>query len=118
VLKNDKFYEDDYYSQVHISFTSFIEKVIRNAAINYEKKRKKIYINEKLNGEFLEKEGILNTEGPSFFVQENFDYKHLECYLSEPKYYKEIKKLNEKQKKILYLRYIKNYNYRDIAKFL
>lgn len=38
--------------------------------------------------------------------------------MSETKYYKAVKKLNEKQKKILYLRYIKNYNYKEIAKIL
>ncbi len=115
---NDEFYKKDYYSQVRIRFTSFIVKIIKNAALNYKKRRENIRKKETSNSEIIDNERTFNTEGLSFFVQENFDYKHLECYLSETKYYKAVKKLNEKQKKILYLRYIKNYNYKEIAKIL
>lgn len=115
---NEEFYKKDYYSQVRIRFTSFIVKIIKNTALNYKKKRKNICKKETSNSELLENGRTFNTEVLSFFVQEKFDYKHLECYLSEPKYYKAVKKLNEKQKKILYFRYIKNYNYKEIAKIL
>ena len=69
---NDEFYKKDYYSQVRIRFTSFIVKIIKNAALNYKKRRENIRKKEKSNSEIIKKEKTFNTEGFFFFCTRKF----------------------------------------------
>lgn len=66
---NDEFYKKDYYSQVRIRFTSFIVKIIKNAALNYKKRRENIRKKETSNSEIIDNERTFNTEGFFFLYK-------------------------------------------------
>ena len=107
-MKKD-FNNQDYYSQVKIRFTSFINVVIRNASINY--KRKNTILKEKeIQDVNSLKDTFLSSDGDvSFFdvIENDYNYKHLENYFSDSIVYMAVKQLNEIQKKILYYRILK-----------
>lgn len=118
-MKKD-FNNQDYYSQVKIRFTSFINVVIRNASINY--KRKNTILKEKeIQDVNSLKDTFLSSDGDvSFFdvIENDYNYKHLENYFSDSIVYMAVKQLNEIQKKILYYRILKKYSYKTIANLL
>lgn len=119
-MKKD-FNNQDYYSQVKIRFTSFINVVIKNASINYKRKNnilkeKEIQdVNQNLKDTFLSCDGDV-----SFFntLENDYNYKCLENYFSDSIVYMAVKQLNGIQKKILYYRILKKYSYKTIAKLL
>lgn len=109
---------DNYYSQVKASFTSYISIVIKNASINYKKKKKMLEsIELEYNDKTIEDISLLSNSDMSFFnsFEKKYSYEQLENYFSNCTLYTIIKQLSITQKKILYYRVIKDYSYEQIA---
>lgn len=109
---------NDYFTQVKASFTSYINVVIKNASINFKKKNGfSTFIELEYNDKTLEDISLLSNSDISFFcsIEENYSYIELENYFSSHELYSIVKKLPICYKKVLYYKFVKNYNYKLIA---
>ena len=92
----------DNYWKIKAKFTSFIVRVIENSAINYKKKlayitKKEIYFTKE-----LEKTGNINNNTLEA-LDEKINYINLENVFTNDKHFLAMKRLNNKEKLVLYL---------------
>ena len=105
----------NYYEKIKANFTSYIQKVIINEAINYKKKvtyiaNKEIHLSEEL--ELTER-----IEHADILVEE-IDYTRLEDIFTNEDYFYAMKKLSYREKLVLYLTTIKDDSLKGVADLL
>lgn len=100
-----------------ISFTSYIIEIIKNTAINYKKKKSYIINKEiqfleniEIEGEIINKENEINDED-----LEKINYQELERIFTKKEYYNAMKKLEDREKLVLYLSVIKQFPLKKVA---
>ena len=104
--------------KIRNSFTSFINKVIENTAINYKKKLANKSKNEIHLSDDLEISGIVkNTSIADTFV-EDVNYLELEKVFTNVEYSNSMKKLTDKEKLVLYLTVIEEQPLKKVANLL
>lgn len=107
---------------IRASFTNYINKVIKNTAIDYFRKEQKK--EEKTISIYTIDESICmsqNTDSTgAFFCTENLenDYSNLEVIFQEEKYYKAMKPLKTIQKQVLFYSILEKYSAERISKML
>lgn len=107
----------DNYGKIKAKFTSFIVKVIENSAINYKKKlvyitKKEIYFTKE-----LERTGNINNNTLEA-LDEKINYINLENVFTNDKHFLAMKRLNNKEKLVLYLTVIEELSLRKVAQLL
>lgn len=103
-----------------ISFTAFIIKIIENTSNNYKKKLNYIWKSEIQFTEKLETEGIIKSEKSQIIdeISENINYLKLENVFTNKKYYNAMKKLESREKLVLYLIVIRKLPLKKVADIL
>lgn len=103
-----------------ISFTAFIIKIIENTSNNYKKKLNYIWKREIQFTEKLETEGIIKSEKSQIIdeISENINYLKLENVFTNKKYYNAMKKLESREKLVLYLIVIRKLPLKKVADIL
>ena len=113
-MKNNT--NDNYFTKA--SFTNYINKVIKNSSINFKKKKRKLEETEvEYDNQIIEDMSFSNNKYISFFddFEKDYQYDQLENYISNTELHNIIKNLSNFQKQILYYKYIKDYDYDQIA---
>lgn len=105
------------YGKIKANFTSFIVKVIENSAINYKKKlayisKREIYLSEELERKIKDNNHILDI------LDEDINYINLENVFTNNEHFYAMKRLNNKEKLVLYLTVIERYSLEKVAKLL
>lgn len=104
--------------KIRNSFTSFINKVIENTAINYKNKLANRSKNEIYLSDDLEISGIVkNTNIADTFV-EDVNYLELEKVFTNVEYSNSMKKLTDREKLVLYLTIIEEQPLKKVANVL
>ena len=113
-MKNNT--NDNYFTKA--SFTNYINKVIKNSSINFKKKKRKLEETEvEYYNQIIEDMSFSHNQYISFFddFEKDYQYDQLENYISNTELHNIIKNLSNFQKQILYYKYIKDYDYDQIA---
>lgn len=113
-MKNNT--NDNYFTKA--SFTNYINKVIKNSSINFKKKKRKLEETEvEYDNQIIEDMPFSHNKYISFFddFEKDYQYDQLENYISNTELHNIIKNLSNFQKQILYYKYIKDYDYDQIA---
>ena len=113
-MKNNT--NDNYFTKA--SFTNYINKVIKNSSINFKKKKRKLEETEvEYDNQIIEDMSFSHNKYISFFdyFEKDYQYDQLENYISNTELHNIIKNLSNFQKQILYYKYIKDYDYDQIA---
>ena len=113
-MKNNT--NDNYFTKA--SFTNYINKVIKNSSINFKKKKRRLEDTEvEYDNQIIEDMSFSHNKYISFFddFENDYQYDQLENYISNTELHNIIKNLSNFQKQILYYKYIKDYDYDQIA---
>ena len=113
-MKNNT--NDNYFTKA--SFTNYTNKVIKNSSINFKKKKRKLEETEvEYDNQIIEDMSFSHNKYISFFddFEKDYQYDQLENYISNTELHNIIKNLSNFQKQILYYKYIKDYDYDQIA---
>ena len=105
------------YGKIKAKFTSFIVKVIENSAINYKKKLTYITKREIYFTKELEATGHINNNTLET-LDEKINYINLENVFTNDKHFCAMKRLNNKEKLVLYLTVIEELSLRKVAQLL
>lgn len=102
------------YGKIKAKFTSFIVKVIENSSINYKKKlayttKREIYLTKEL-------EATVHINNNT--LDEKINYINLENVFTNDKHFCAMKRLNNKEKLVLYLTVIEELSLRKVAQLL
>jgi RNA polymerase sigma factor (sigma-70 family) len=100
------------------SFSSYINRIIKNTSINYFKKKNYLYEKEidLISEEYV---SLSNKDDDAIFLLENdVLYKNLENLFCNKEYYKAMYKLTDRQKLIIYLNVIENMSFKYISEIL
>lgn len=107
--------------EIEKRFTSYLKKVLKG----YSNKQKVKYLREiNTNSELSDKQ--INKLSYKNYLQRNtdeidnidVDINHLENIFHNERYYKAMKKVPLKQRQVLYLLVVKEYNLREVAEIL
>lgn len=96
------------------SFTNFMNKVIRNEAINYHRKKQR----EEKEGSLDQYENVLESKASFYDGEKSINIKNLQDIFTNREYFVAIGQLTEKQKEVLYLSFVENKTGEQIAKIM
>ena len=102
---------------IRISFTSYINKIIKNTAINYKKQKANI-IKKEIQFSYkseIEEELMETKKDIKIEEVEKIYYQELEKVFTQKEYYDAMKVLKDKEKYVLYLSIVKQLSLKTIA---